>query len=48
MGKMSIRQNKTAQIILCAAFTVLFGVFLWLRGMYFLGEFLAICWGWIR
>ena len=24
------------------------GVFLWLRGMYFLGEFLAICWGWIR
>ncbi len=30
MGKMSIRQNKTAQVILCAAFTVLFGVFLWL------------------
>ena len=24
------------------------GVFIWLRGMYFLGEFLAICWGWIR
>lgn len=24
------------------------GVFLWLRGMYFLGEFLAISWGWIR
>lgn len=24
------------------------GVFVWLRGMYFLGEFLAICWGWIR
>lgn len=24
------------------------GVLVWLRGMYFLGEFLAICWGWIR
>lgn len=24
------------------------GGFLWLRGMYFLGEFLAISWGWIR
>lgn len=24
------------------------GVFIWLRGMYFLGEFLAISWGWIR
>ncbi|MBR1771260.1 MAG: hypothetical protein IJ747_04460 [Lachnospiraceae bacterium] len=24
------------------------GTFLWLRGMYYLGEFLAICWGWIR
>lgn len=24
------------------------GVFIWLRGMYFLGEFLSICWGWIR
>lgn len=24
------------------------GVFIWLRGMYVLGEFLAICWGWIR
>ncbi len=24
------------------------GVFLWLRGIYFLGEFMAICWGWIR
>lgn len=21
---------------------------IWLRGMYFLGEYLAICWGWIR
>ena len=21
---------------------------IWLRGMYFCGEFLAICWGWIR
>lgn len=32
----------------------LFGVFtgvailIWLRGMFFLGEYLAICWGWIR
>lgn len=24
------------------------GVLIWLRGMYFLGEFLAISWGWIR
>lgn len=24
------------------------GVFIWLRGMYALGEFLAISWGWIR
>lgn len=24
------------------------GIFIWLRGMYFLGEFLAISWGWIR
>lgn len=24
------------------------GVFIWFRGMYFLGEFLAISWGWIR
>ena len=24
------------------------GVFIWLRGMYVLGEFLAISWGWIR
>ncbi len=23
-------------------------LFIWLRGMFFLGEFLAICWGWIR
>lgn len=23
-------------------------VVLWLRGMYFCGEFLAMCWGWIR
>lgn len=28
----------------------LFGVaaFVWLRGMYFLGEYLALCWGWIK
>lgn len=28
----------------------LFGVatLVWLRGMFFLGEFIAICWGWIR
>lgn len=30
------------------AFFAGIGVFIWLRGMYFLGEFLAICWGWIR
>ena len=24
------------------------GIFIWLRGLYFLGEFLAISWGWIR
>jgi glucose-6-phosphate-specific signal transduction histidine kinase len=24
------------------------GIFIWLRGMYFLGEFLSISWGWIR
>lgn len=29
---------------------MLLGVFglVWLRGMYYLGEFLAMCWGWIR
>ena len=30
MGKINIRQNKTAQVLLCAALTALFGVFLWL------------------
>ncbi len=31
-------------------FLPLWGVFIliWLRGMYFCGEFLAVCWGWIR
>ncbi len=24
------------------------GIFIWLRGMFFLGEFLSITWGWIR
>ena len=24
------------------------GVLIWFRGMYFLGEFLALCWGWIQ
>lgn len=24
------------------------GVFIWLKGMYYLMEFLSICWGWIR
>ncbi len=28
MGKINIRQNKTAQVLLCAALTALFGVFL--------------------
>ena len=26
----------------------IFSVLIWLRGMYFMGEFLAISWGWIR
>ena len=30
MGKIDVRQNKKAQAALCAALTVLFGVFLWL------------------
>ena len=30
MGKINIRQNKKAQVLLCAALTALFGVFLWL------------------
>ena len=24
------------------------GMLVWMRGMFFLGEFLAISWGWIR
>ncbi len=32
----------------CRAALTAAGVFVWLRGMYFLGEFLAVCWGWIR
>ena len=32
----------------CKMTMALIGVFIWLRGMYFLGEFLAIGWGWIR
>ncbi len=37
------RDTKTCKIALAGI-----GIFIWLRGMYFLGEFLSICWGWIR
>lgn len=37
------RDDRRCRVALAAM-----GVFIWLRGMYFLGEFLAICWGWIR
>lgn len=32
----------------CKAALAAVGIFIWLRGMYLLGEFLAIGWGWIR
>lgn len=35
------RRDLLLPLFACAAF-------IWLRGMYFLGEFLAISWGWIR
>lgn len=37
------RDNRRCQLAFAAI-----GVFIWLRGMYLLGEFLAIGWGWIR
>ncbi len=39
---------KSRDSRLCKAALAAVGVFIWLRGMYFLGEFLAIGWGWIR
>ena len=39
---------KTKDTKACKIAMAGIGVFIWLRGMYFLGEFLAICWGWIR
>lgn len=41
-GKM-VRQRKDMSWPLWGV-----SVFIWLRGMYFCGEYLAICWGWIR
>lgn len=42
----SILRTKNTKA--CAIALSVIGVFIWLRGMYFLGEFIAICWGWIR
>ena len=39
---------RTKDTRLCSMAMAIIGVFIWLRGMYFLGEFLAIGWGWIR
>lgn len=39
---------RTKDTKLCKLAMAGMGVFIWLRGMYFLGEFIAICWGWIR
>ncbi len=43
IGGRIARERKDMAIPLFAA-----SVLVWLRGMYFLGEFLAISWGWIR
>lgn len=39
---------RTKDTKICKITLAGIGVFVWLRGMYFLGEFLAISWGWIR
>lgn len=39
---------RTRATLSCRAAMAGIGVFIWLRGMYFLGEFLSISWGWIR
>lgn len=40
---MKSRDSKNCRIAMAGI-----GIFIWLRGMYFLGEFLSISWGWIR
>lgn len=39
---------RTKDTAACRTAMAGIGVFVWLRGMYFLGEFLSISWGWIR
>ncbi len=39
---------KAGQSRLCTVTMAGIGVFIWLRGMFFLGEFLSVSWGWIR
>lgn len=39
------RMLKEQKNLLFPAFGI--GILIWLRGMFFLGEYLAICWGWI-
>ena len=43
LGKKVVKQRRD---LLLPLFVLT--AFIWLRGMYFLGEFLAISWGWIR
>lgn len=38
-----LHKRRDLTLPLCAG-----AVLIWLRGMYFLGEFLSICWGWIK
>ena len=39
---------RTKDTKICRIAMAGMGVFIWLRGMFFLGEFIAISWGWIR
>ncbi len=39
---------RTKDTAACRTAMAGIGVFIWLRGMYLLGEFLSISWGWIR
>lgn len=41
-GKAVDRQKENAWMYYSCAMLV------WLRGMYYLAEFLGLCWGWIR
>ena len=43
LGAMAAEERKDMSVPLFAG-----AVFIWLRGMYYLGEYLAITWGWIR